>query len=136
MPTGSRRNHSATFKSKLALAAVKGDKTIPELSLQHDVPPGRIEQWKTQLLERISLVFEESAQSESPPVDITALREREAHLRAVTNTLPDPMWLKDPDGFYIHCNREFERLMGAKESEITGKTDYDLVTKERADIFL
>jgi PAS domain S-box-containing protein len=64
----------------------------------------------------------------------TALRDRDAHLRAVTNTLPDPMWLKNPDGIYIACNREFERLMDTKESQITGKTDYDLVSRERADV--
>lgn len=64
----------------------------------------------------------------------TALRDRDAHLRAVTNTLPDPMWLKDPDGTYIACNREFERLMNTEESGITGKTDYDLVSREQADV--
>lgn len=64
----------------------------------------------------------------------TALRDRDAHLRAVTNTLPDPMWLKDPNGVYIACNREFERLMDTEESEIRGKTDYDLFSTQRADV--
>lgn len=62
------------------------------------------------------------------------LRDRDAHLRAVTNTLPDPIWLKDPDGTYVACNREFERLMNIEESGIIGKTDYDLLSGERADV--
>ena len=53
-------------------------------------------------------------------------RDRDSLLRAVTNTLPDPMWLKDADGKYLTCNREFERLVGTKESSLTGKTDHDL----------
>ena len=62
----------------------------------------------------------------------TALRDRDGLLRAVTNTLPDPMWLKDPDGRYLTCNREFERLVGTKESDLTGKTDHDLFSSKWA----
>jgi len=62
----------------------------------------------------------------------TALRDRDSLLRAVTNTLPDPMWLKDSDGKYLTCNLEFERLVGVKEAELTGKTDHDLFSEERA----
>ena len=44
-----RRNHSAEFKAKVALAAVRGDRTLSELASQFDV---QITQWKTQLLDR------------------------------------------------------------------------------------
>ena len=64
-----------------------------------------------------------------------ALRERDAQLRAVTNTLPDPMWLKDPNGVYLACNREYQRLLGAGEAEVIGRSDYELFGKERADVF-
>ena len=47
-----RRNHSATFKAKVALAAIQGDKTLSELAQQFDVHPNQITQWKVQLLER------------------------------------------------------------------------------------
>jgi transposase-like protein len=50
MPGRLRRNHSPASKSKVALAGVKGDKTISELSQQSDVHPNQITQWKTQLL--------------------------------------------------------------------------------------
>ncbi|MCG8633637.1 MAG: response regulator [Desulfobacterales bacterium] len=63
------------------------------------------------------------------------LRHQEIHLRAVIETIPDLIWLKDPDGVYLSCNLKFERFFGAKESEIKGKTDYDFVDKELADFF-
>ena len=46
-----RRNHSAAFKAKVALAALKGDKTLAELAEKYDVHGNQITQWKTQLLE-------------------------------------------------------------------------------------
>ncbi|MCD4721188.1 MAG: PAS domain S-box protein, partial [Desulfobacula sp.] len=64
-----------------------------------------------------------------------ALRESEAHLRTLIETIPDLVWLKDPDGVYISCNPKFERFFGAKEADIRGKTDYDFVDKELADFF-
>ncbi len=48
-----RRNHSAEFKAKVALAAVRGDRTLSELASQFDVHPNQITQWKTQLLDVI-----------------------------------------------------------------------------------
>ena len=44
-----RRNHSAAFKAKVALAAAKGDKTIAELASQYEVRPNQIAKWKKQL---------------------------------------------------------------------------------------
>ena len=46
-----RRNHSPAFKAKVALAAVKGEKTLAELAQQLDVHPNQITTWRTQLLE-------------------------------------------------------------------------------------
>lgn len=43
-----RRNHSSTFKAKVALAAVKGDQTLGQLAERFDVHPNQITQWKTQ----------------------------------------------------------------------------------------
>ena len=52
-----RRNHSAKFKSKVALAALKGDKTMVELSEQFDVHVNQITEWKNQLLKQAENVF-------------------------------------------------------------------------------
>ena len=64
-----RRNHSSTFKAKVALAAIKGDKTLVELSEQFDVHANQITQWKSQLLERASDAFDGTGLKE-PPVDV------------------------------------------------------------------
>jgi transposase len=45
-----RKQHSAAFKAQVALAAVKGDKTVSELASQHQVHPTLINSWKKQLL--------------------------------------------------------------------------------------
>lgn len=63
------------------------------------------------------------------------LREREIQLRSLTNTIPDLIWLKDPNGIILQCNRRFENFFGALEKEIIGKTDYDFISKELADYF-
>ena len=52
-----RRNHSPAFKAKVALAAVKGEKTLAELSQQFDVHANQITTWRTQLLEGAAGVF-------------------------------------------------------------------------------
>ncbi len=75
-----RRNHTPVFKSKVALAAIKGDKTVAELAQQSDVHANQIMQWKNQLLERAGVVFEGGAQKESPPVDIKALHAKISEL--------------------------------------------------------
>ena len=46
-----RRNHTPAFKAKVALAAVRGDKTLAELAQQFDIHPNQITQWKAQLLD-------------------------------------------------------------------------------------
>ncbi len=52
-----RRNHGATFKAQVALAAIKGDKTLTELAEQFSVHPTQITEWKQQLLARAADVL-------------------------------------------------------------------------------
>ena len=70
-----RRNHSPTFKAKVALAAVKGDKTLVELSEYFDIHANQITQWKTQLLERARDAFD-GAGSKEPPIDVKTLHAK------------------------------------------------------------
>jgi transposase-like protein len=71
-----RRNHTAAFKAKVALAAVKGEKTLAELAGQFDIHPNQITQWKSQLQEGAAGVFGESGPEQAAPVDLKALHAK------------------------------------------------------------
>ena len=73
-----RRNHTPAFKAKVALAAIKGEKTLADLAQQFDVHPNQITQWKSQLQEGAAGVFGSDARSDSdvPRVDIKLLHAK------------------------------------------------------------
>ena len=52
-----RRNHSSAFKAKVALAAMKGERTMAELAEQFDVHPNQIQEWKRRLVDGAQDVF-------------------------------------------------------------------------------
>ena len=56
------RNHTAAYKAKVAVAAVRGDKTLIQLAQQFDVHANQITQWKTQLLDRAKDSLETAAE--------------------------------------------------------------------------
>lgn len=75
MTKRSRRNHSAAFKAKVALAALKGEETLAQLATRYDVHSNQIVQWKNQLLERAADVFG-GAQTAEPGPDIKTLHAK------------------------------------------------------------
>ena len=72
-----RRNHSAAFKAKVALAAIKGERTIAQLADQFDIHPNQITTWKAQLEGGAAEVFAPGGTTHSAaPVDVKALHAK------------------------------------------------------------
>jgi transposase len=78
MSRRSRRNHSPIYKAKVALAAIKGEKTLAELAQLHDVHTTQIAAWKAQLLEGAPGVFDggSSARPSAPGPDLKTLHAK------------------------------------------------------------
>jgi len=72
-----RRNHSPAFKAKVAVAAIKGEKTLIELAQDFDVHPNQIKQWRDQLLEGATGVFGDGPKTEvEPAIDVKTLHAK------------------------------------------------------------
>jgi transposase len=78
-----RRNHTPAFKAKVALAAIKGDKSLADLAQQFDVHPNQIRQWKAQLLEGAAGVFG-SAAGTGPATTAVDLKSLHAKIGELT----------------------------------------------------
>ena len=84
-----RRNHNPAFKAKVALAAIRGEQTLVELSQQFDVHANQIKQWKDQLFEGATGVFGDEAKAEpaGPAVDVKTLHAKIGELTLENNLL-------------------------------------------------
>ena len=82
-----RRNHSPAFKAKVALAAVKGEKTLAELAQQFDVHPNLITQWRARLLDSAADVFGAEAVPPEPVVDVKVLHAKIGELTLANDFL-------------------------------------------------
>ncbi len=56
-------------------------------------------------------------------------------ITALFNTIPDLIWMKNPEGIYLTCNHAFASFFGISESELIGKTDYDIIDRDMAEFF-
>lgn len=66
---GQRRKFNSSFKSKVALDAIRGDKTLNELARQHKIHPNQITHWKKRLLEGSSSLFDSPGSSQESSQD-------------------------------------------------------------------
>lgn len=71
-----RRNHSSAFKAKVALSAVKQERTLAELAQQYDVHPNQITQWKRQLVEGAAQTFDNGQSASDAQAQVMALHAK------------------------------------------------------------
>ena len=77
MTKRTRRNHSPAFKAKVALAALKGEKTLGDLAQQFDVHVNQITQWKSQLLDGAAGVFDHGrTEGSGSVIDVKSLHAK------------------------------------------------------------
>ena len=76
MPRRPRRNHTPAFKARVAIATIKGDRTLAELAEQFDVHPNQITTWKAQLEGGAADVFGCGNGAAQPAVDVKSLHAK------------------------------------------------------------
>jgi transposase-like protein len=75
-----RRNHSAAFKARIALEAIRGEKTVAEIASHHEVHPNQVTMWKTQALENLVGIFGGKTIADDGKEQIRELREKVGEL--------------------------------------------------------
>ena len=68
---GQRKRHTAEFKAKVALEALKDEMTVNQIAARYEVHPGQVSQWKKQALEQLVTGFSRGSKAERDKEDIT-----------------------------------------------------------------
>ena len=95
-----RRNHAPGFKAKVALAAIKGDRTLAELAEQFDVHPNQITTWKAQLENGAADIFSPNGTATAQPaIDVKSLHAKIGEL-----TLENDLYEQSPVNWRYTCS--------------------------------
>ena len=89
---GKRRQFSAEFKAKVALEAIRAERTLNEIAAEHGVHPHMVSQWKSQLLENLPGVF--SGERDQARQEATVQKERDELYRQIGQLKVEIDWLK------------------------------------------
>lgn len=89
---GKRRQFSAEFKAKVALEAIRGERTINEIAAEHGVHPNQVSAWKSQLLESLPGIF--SGERDNARQDAATQKERDELYRQIGQLKVEVDWLK------------------------------------------
>jgi len=92
--TKKRRQMSSSFKAKVALEALKGDRPLSEIASEYEVHPNQVTKWKKQLIENSSAVF--SGKQEKTEQDFD--KERDNLYRQIGQLQVEVDWLKKKTG--------------------------------------
>ena len=106
MTKQSRRKFSAVFKAKVALEAIKNEKTMAELGHQFEINPVTISKWKNEFLERMSVIFEngtsKTSQESTPDLDQLYYQTKNGNDPAKSQESFDTKAMR-----YSFCSQEF-----------------------------
>ena len=93
---GKRKQHSAAFKAQVALATLKGDRTVNELAAQYGVHPTLIHGWKKQLLTQAETLFANGSKAATADADAEA--EKTELFEQIGRLKMELEWLKKKVG--------------------------------------
>lgn len=86
-----RRNHSAAFKARVALEAIRGEKTVAEIAAHHEVHPNQVTAWKTEALQNLAAIFGGNVVADEAKEQIRELREKVGELTMERDFLHDAL---------------------------------------------
>lgn len=89
-----RRNFSAKFKSDLVIELLKGEKTLNELAAENEIQPNLLRKWKSEFLEKASIVFDDTREESVREKQEAERREKAEYQKKVGQLTMQVDWLK------------------------------------------
>ena len=86
-----RRNHSPAFEARVALEAIRGDRTVAEIAVHHEVHSNQVTTWKSQLLQNAAGIFGGETVAEGGKEQIQELRAKVGELTMERDLLSDAL---------------------------------------------